>query len=190
VAFRRGFKSQCERRAVEFRRDHGLPDHAPLSATTLASSLDVLVWSTNDVKGMSSEDLAILNDPVDDSWSACTLNMSGKNLILTKGAGSIGRLNSVTMHEMAHIILGHKLADAIALDDGSLVPATFDQEQEDEADWLGGALLLPRPALVKGLYANKSVASMCDEYVVTRDMLNWRLKMTGVEFQLKRKLKA
>jgi hypothetical protein len=189
VAFRRGFKSQCERRAVEFRRDLQLAEHDALSAIALAHSLDVVVWSTTDVEGMSLSHLEALNDPFDDSWSAFTLRISNRHLIVTKDVPSKGRLNSVTMHELSHIILGHNLAEAMTTDDGALVPASFDQVQEQEADWLGSALLLPRPALVKVLYENRTQASVCEEYGVSADMLRWRLRMTGVEFQLKRSLR-
>jgi Zn-dependent peptidase ImmA (M78 family) len=189
VVFRRGFKSQCERRAVEFRRDQKCAEFDPLSAKTLANSLDVAVWSTNEVEGLSLDHLKVLNDPDDDSWSACTLRISNRNLILIKDIQSEGRKNSVIMHELSHIILGHELAEAMTSEDGSLVPASFDQEQEDEADWLGGALLLPRAALVKVLYDNRTTRWVCDEYGVSAEMLRWRLRMTGVEFQLKRSLK-
>ena len=52
------------------------------------------------------------------------------------------------MHELSHIILGHELASAMFTESGDFVPSTYDQDQEDEAGWLGGTLLLPRPALV------------------------------------------
>ena len=72
------------------------------------------------------------------------------------------------------------------LDDGSLVPGNFDQEQEDEADWLAGTLLLPRPALmsIRERYLVDSEA--CREYGVSQDMLNWRIRMTGIDYQLAR----
>lgn len=90
------------------------------------------------------------------------------------------------MHELAHIILGHDLAEACIMDDGSLVPGNFDQDQEDEADWLAGTLLLPRPALMSIRRRQISEIVACDQYLVSREMLNWRVRMTGVDYQLAR----
>ena len=88
------------------------------------------------------------------------------------------------MHEPAHIILGHELADALVTEDGSLAPSNFDQDQEDEADWLAGTLLLPRSVLIhirkQGL--NDSTASA--KYQVSNPMLTWRIRMTGIDYQL------
>jgi hypothetical protein len=43
---------------------------------------------------------------------------------------------------------GLRLASRDAERGGFFVPSTFNQDQEDEAAWLGGTLLLPRPALL------------------------------------------
>ena len=91
------------------------------------------------------------------------------------------------MHELSHIILGHELAQAFLMEDGSLVPGNFDQNQEDEADWLAGTLLLPRPALLSIRSQNIPDDVACDQYLVSREMLTWRTRMTGVDYQLSRR---
>lgn len=59
-----------------------------------------------------------------------------------------GRLASDIMHELAHLIIGHEPARVDVTEDGLLILNTFSQKQEDEAKWLSGCLLLPRPALL------------------------------------------
>ncbi len=184
MAFRRGFKSQCERRAVELRKQLGLGPRAPLLADDLAAHLRVVVWSTNDVDGVPIEVLNTLNDTNDDSWSALTVRIGTANLVVHKEVPSEGWRNSIVMHELSHILLGHELADACVLEDGSLVPRNFDQDQEDEADWLGGTLLLPRPAVLSIKSSGLSDSEACKRYLVTESMLNWRTRMTGVNQQL------
>jgi Zn-dependent peptidase ImmA (M78 family) len=161
-----------------------LADYAALSADLLATELRVTVWSAEDIRGVSAEAARILADDTDQSWSALTMRMGPDHLIVYKPVASAGRRNSVIMHELAHIILGHQLASACILDDGSLVPGNFDQAQEDEADWLAGTLLLPRPALMSIRYRRLNDASACREYLVSGDMLAWRFRMTGVDYQL------
>lgn len=186
MAFVRGFKSQCERRAVEFRRQFGLADDAALPADRLATELGVVVWSVPNVKGLSELSKKILSDPSDMSWLAFTLRMGARHLVVHKPVPTAGRRNSIIMHELAHIILGHQLAETYLLDDGSLVPGHFSQDQEDEADWLAGTLLLPRVALISIRTRGLSDSMACEDHLVTLDMLKWRLRMTGVDYQLKR----
>ncbi len=187
MAFRRGFKSQCERRSVEYRKQLGLHQTAPLSATALAKHLGVTVWSTEDISSLAANDLQVLNDEQDDSWSALTMRVGTSNLVLFKPVSSHGRRNSVVMHELSHIILGHELAEACILDDGSLVPGNFNQDQEDEADWFAGTLLLPRPALLFIQSRKMPTQIACQQYQVSGDMLSWRTRMTGVAHQMRRR---
>ena len=187
MPFRRGFKSQCERRSVEFRKQFGLSKDAALSADTLAEELAVTVWSVDDVSGVSAAANCVLVDANDRSWSALTMRFGPHHLIVYKPVPSYRRRNSVIMHELSHIILGHELASACILDDGSLVPGNFNQDQEDEADWLAGTLLLPRPALISIRRRGISDSAACEEHIVSQDMLKWRLRMTGVDYQLSQK---
>lgn len=186
MAFRRGFKSQCERRSIEFRKQLGAPPAGALRADDLAQALSVTVWSTNDIADINAADLELLNDNEDGSWSALTMRIGAANLVVYKPVNSEGRRNSVIMHELSHIVLGHELAEACILDDGSLVPGNFSQDQEDEADWLAGTLLLPRPALVSIRQRQLSDIDACRQYIVSKDMLNWRMRMTGVDYQMAR----
>jgi len=52
------------------------------------------------------------------------------------------------MHELAHLIIGHEPARVVVSPDMILAVRTYDQGQEEEAAWLSGCLLLPRPALL------------------------------------------
>ena len=183
MAFRRGFKSQCERRSAEYRKQLGLKDVDALDAKKLAKHLGVTVWSVADVQGLLDEEVKTLIDPADDSWSALTMRLGAQDLVLYKPVSSVGRTNSVIMHELAHIVLGHELAEACLLPDGSLVPGNFSQEQEDEADWFAGTLLLPRPALVSIRLNRIADDVACSRFLVSREMLVWRNRMTGVEYQ-------
>lgn len=185
MAFRRGFKSQCERRAVEVRRDLGLSKIAPLNAFDLARHYGITAWSTNDIIGLSTEDRNNLTKNNSDVWSALTIQIGLNHLIVYNAKQSVPRINSVVMHELSHIILGHEFANVCRLENGSLAPSNYNQDQEDEANWLGGTLLLPRPALLNIRRNNLDNETARDQYGVSEDMLNWRIRMTGVDFQIR-----
>lgn len=184
MAFRRGFKSACERRAVEIRKSLSLGPTGPLSAEKLAASLGVVVWSVEDVEELSVKARATLVDEDDDSWSALAMQRDNRWLIIYKPVTSLGRRNSVIMHELAHIMLGHALSQAMIAPEGSLAAGNFDQDQEDEANWLAGVLLLPRPALVAIKRQGLSDDEACERYCVSAQMLTWRTRMTGVDRQM------
>jgi Zn-dependent peptidase ImmA (M78 family) len=90
------------------------------------------------------------------------------------------------MHELAHIVLGHSAGRVDISPDGLLMLRTFDRKQEAEADWLAGCLLLPRDALLRirrdGLSEDKAMGC----YVVSKQMLDMRFRLSGVDVQLKR----
>ena len=184
--FKRGFKSQCERRAVEFRRQLGVAPTGALMGDALAKHIGVTVWSTHEVAGLDLRDIEVLSNEADQSWSALTMRMGSEHLVVYKPVSSKGRRNNVIMHELSHIILGHELAQACVLEDGSLVPGNFNQDQEDEADWLAGALLLPRPALLNIRHSGQLPSDACAQFCVSNEMLTWRMRMTGVDYQLAR----
>jgi len=181
---KRGFKSQCEKRAIELRKQLGLESTSPLSATELSDQVNVTIWSTLDIDGLGLQDLRQLTEIDADSWSAFTLRIENKHLVVYNSSQSPARINSVCMHELSHIILGHELHNAHVSSEGHLVPSNYNKEQEDEADWLGGTLLLPRPALLE----IRSLKLTDDEaearYCVSTDMIRWRFRMTGVDYQL------
>jgi Zn-dependent peptidase ImmA (M78 family) len=89
------------------------------------------------------------------------------------------------MHEVAHIHLGHIPNRVDTTPDGLLLVSDFSKEQEQEADWLAAALLLPREALLISRRAEQSVAQICAKYGISRPLCEWRLRMTGVDQQLK-----
>ena len=181
---RRGFKSQCERRSVELRRTLARRPFEPLPSTEVARHYHVEVWHPKDIVGIPANDLQHLLGPGREEWSGFTLRIGARHLAVLNSAQSEARQNSVLMHELAHIILGHELASAIFTDSGELVPSTYGQDQEDEAAWLGGTLLLPRPALLWMRHQRLSDEDGAAHYGVSLDLMRWRIRMTGIDYQL------
>ena len=52
------------------------------------------------------------------------------------------------MHEMAHLICKHKPAELVPVGGFPFSLREYDAVQEEEANWLGACLQLPRPALL------------------------------------------
>ena len=90
------------------------------------------------------------------------------------------------MHELSHIILGHKPSQIVFLTpDIHIALRDYNQDLEEEATWLSGCLLLPREALLSIRCNGISDANACHKYGVSIDLLTFRMNKTGVNYQIK-----
>lgn len=181
---RRGFKSQCERKSAEIRKSLGLSSDDPLDANAYAKFLNISVWTEQEIEGVSIADIKQLNVDDSESWSAFTLRVENHYLVVVNSSQSTPRINSVLMHELSHINLGHDLTSAGLTEEGYFIPTTYDETDEEEADWLAGTLLLPRPALLKARRLRLTDQQIQDHFNVSQQMLTWRFRMTGVDYQM------
>jgi hypothetical protein len=184
--FARGFKTWCEQVALQQRRNLGLSPTDPLDPHGLAAHLNVQVWKAEDIPGLESQYLHILlvSDP--ESWSAATLLLGNRPLIILNSAHSKGRQSSDLMHELSHLIIGHEPGRVDVSENGLLMLTTFNKDQEDEATWLAGCLLLPREALLFIRRKKMSDSEVETKYQVSNQMYQYRLRVSGVDSQLSR----
>ena len=85
-------------------------------------------------------------------------------------------------HEVSHLVLDHRLTRLQRLGD---VPfRSCDKEQEEEANWLAGCLLLPRFVLLHDLRRGKKPSGIARDRGLSREMVDYRLRVTGVLRQL------
>lgn len=184
--FERGYKTWCERYAIEKRASLGLAPSDPLDPRTLAKQLGVPVWTPADVPGLSPGSLTVLlrNDGRTPScWSAVTVVHGSKVAVVLNSSHSAARQASDLMHELAHRIRGHEAAEVDVSEDGIMILKSYDKYLEEEADWLAGCLLLPREALVRIKRERLDDAEAAARYGVSLRMLSYRNSMTGVNRQ-------
>lgn len=184
--FERGFKTWCERYATDIRKTLKQPSTAPLDARALAKHLGVRVWTPHDVPGLSSESLAILlrNDGKTPScWSAVTVVMGRKVVVILNSSHSLARQASDLTHELAHRIRGHDAKQVDVTEEGIMLLQSYDKVQEEEADWLSGCLLLPREALISIKKRGLDDGGAAAEYGVSLKMLAYRIARTGINRQ-------
>jgi Zn-dependent peptidase ImmA (M78 family) len=186
--FDRGFKTWCENYATSVRKEVGVGPSHPLDPWHLADHLDVRVWTPHQVPGLSESAKRTLlqNDGHAAScWSAVTMIVNGRTLVIVNSSHSKGRQASDLTHELAHRILKHATHELTVSSEGMMLLSAYDKKQEDEADWLSSCLLLPREALVN--IAKRSIEKeiAAATYGVSVRMLNYRIAMTGVSRQFK-----
>lgn len=184
--FDRGFKSWCETVAVQQRKNLDLQPTDPLDPWDLAKSVGVLVWSADQIPGIGVATLNALTKDDPTSWSAATVCLDSRNLVILNPTHSPARTRSNLTHELSHVLVGHDPARIDVDPNGQLMLRTYNKKQEGEADWLAGCLLLPRSALIHIRRKRMDHGSAKKLYGVSEDMLNYRLRMTGVDRQLNR----
>ena len=177
---RRGFKAWCERAAGEYRQTLGITPDRGLDAQALAASLHVRVVTPEDLPGLSAASIAQLTVTDPDSWSAVTISQRDVNLVILNSGQSARRRTNSLCHELAHIILNHRSDDTQLSREGLLFRARFNNEQEEEADWLAGCLLVPAEGLLRAYRRISSPEQLAERFGVSRALIDWRLRMTGV----------
>jgi Zn-dependent peptidase ImmA (M78 family) len=183
--FERGFKSWAERTSLSFRRDVGQDAYSALEPAQLAKYLDVRLCTPKEIPGLPQKvlDQLLKHDPT--GWSAVSIYQQDQGLIIYNPAHSKGRRSSDIMHELAHLILDHKPSTVVLSHDGTLVMRSYDRKQEEEANWLGWCLLLPRNVLMHCARSSVTVEEIAERYGVSETLVKFRLRVTGVEAQIR-----
>lgn len=185
---RRGFKAWCETASTKYRGALGLRQEQQLAPEDLADYLGVVVWRPEDIPGLPETALERLTVGDPSSWSAVTLQVGDSRLIIVNSAHALTRRRSSLAHELAHLILDHEPGRIDIAPKGQLLLSSFEfgREQEEEADWLAGSLLVPREGLFLKYQLIQDSRSLAAHFGVSVSMVNWRLRMTAVDKQAMR----
>ena len=183
---RRGFKSECERRAEATRGQLQSALDTPLDLEALAAHLGVTVWRPEDVPNLPSEALTQLVRSDGDSWSAVTMHVGTDRLTIVNSSHAPNRQRNSIAHEFAHLMLDRKPDRVDVSKQGHLLLSSFESDNEDEATWLAGALLVPREGLRRAFRRTEDVGLLAARFEVSQQLLKWRLGTTGVAVQARR----
>lgn len=182
---RRGFNAEAERLAARLRTELGVAPSAPIKIGDLARHVGVEVRSAEELIDRSQ--LERLDELQPGCFSAATFHLPhGRVVAVTNPVGtSDARRVSDLAHELGHVLLKHEIRRVQRV--GSLNFFDCDPEQEEEANWLAGCLLLPRPLLLTDARAGLDAAEIADKHGVSLPMARFRLNASGVYFQVNRK---
>ena len=181
MPLRRGFKAEAERLAKDIWDAMGLSHSDRMDAVELAKHVGCIVRPADTLVSIAR--LEGLRRVQDDAFFACTFELpSGRRAIVFNPLTSDTRRNSDVAHEVAHIILEHRLSRLERL--GNVAFLSCDKRQEEEAAWLSGCLLLPRFALIHDLRKRKELKTIAKIRMLSNDMVGYRVRVTGVARQL------
>lgn len=194
---RRGFKAESERQATSLRSAIGCSETRTPDLADLAAHLRVAVLPADQLLDGGREELLRLHDTQPGCFSAATFSPPGSRHIVvynpvgldgqilsTAEARVDGRTRSNVAHEFAHIVLGHDIRQVQKISGQHFF--TCNPEQEEEANWLAGALLLPRPLLLIAIRNDLTNEEIAEQNQVSVDMARFRANATGVRMQVAR----
>lgn len=190
ATFERGFKTWCERTAAGIRRSLNLAPFDPLDPRALAAHLEVTLLTPQQIPDLPSDVCRQLLETDPWGWSAVTLETDEGATIIYNPRKSEGRQASDLMHELAHLLLGHQPATLILSHEHGFGMRSFDPRQEDEANWLAWALLLPREALLRAKRQKLTNEEVANRFGVTERLVRFRSSVTGVDVQVTRRLRG
>lgn len=183
---RRGFKAEAERIATDTRLELGLKCADRLDPIDLAKHLEIPVVTMRELESQNggSSDFRLYfsaSDP--DSFSAVTIFVRDyRRMIVHNENHHPHRQASNIAHEISHTLLEH-VPTAVVGSDGQRF---WDSEMEQEANWLGAALLVPREGALQLARDGATITEISAHYEVSESLCCWRVAQTGILQQLER----
>lgn len=186
-SFKRGFKTWADKKSIEIRKDLGLNSNDALCAFDLISHLNIPLFVPQDFKELDQKHLDELLGNGKEHWSAATIPLKdNKCLIIHNPEHSSQRQQSNLMHELAHVLCEHKVDAEIKETGLAGLLRHHNQEQENEANWFGSCLQLPREALIWALKQKMTETEISNHFNASEEMVKYRINISGVKVQLGR----
>jgi hypothetical protein len=185
VSFRRGFKAEAERISCELRAELELGPLDRLDPLCLAGHLEIPVIGLSELAQFDGARLSfirVLRGAERDAFSAITVFVGARRLVIHNDNHAPTRQASNLTHELSHCILEHP-ASPILSPEGC---RHWDSRLEDEADWLAGALLIPREGALTLTKRRWPIERIAERYGVSEQLCRRRVNETGVAIQAKR----
>lgn len=183
MSLRRGFKAEAERIASEVRAELSLTATCRLNPLVLARHLEIPVLTIRHCQ-RSSQNPALLKCLLrdeGDSFSAITLFIGSRRVIVHNESHALTRQANDIVHEIAHCLLQHPPAPVT---DHSGCRC-WNETLEDEANWLAGTMLVPREGALALARSGSTIAEIAESFGVSEQLCRWRINQTGVAHQLR-----
>jgi Zn-dependent peptidase ImmA (M78 family) len=175
MTLRWGFKSEANTIARAMRRELGLGAADPLDPWRLAAHLDIPVVKLSSMRPEAEHAVMQFTRKDREAFSAVTVFRGYKRLIVVNDVHSRGRQASNIAHELAHSLLWHEPTPGLHGDG----VREWNAEQEEEAQWLAGALLISEEAALTIVRRQLSLADAAKLYGTSIDMVRGRINVTG-----------
>jgi len=172
----RGFKAQANRMSLRLRQQMGLRSTDPIDLRRICDHFDIALIKLSELRdangGLPGQHFLGAGSQ---KFSATTIPIGAQRVIVHNDRHGDARQRSNIAHELAHCFLGHNLTPPL-LSNG-------DRDRhagiEEEAAFLGGAILIPNEAAQHIVRTGMRSNIAADVYGVSLSMLTYRLRLSG-----------
>lgn len=182
MTLRHGFKTEANVTSRELRVEMGLDLVAPVCPFKLAAHLNVELIKLSTFLSAHREEVAYLLGEGKNEFFAVTLCGLNPRRVIYNDAHSSARTAADIVHELAHMLLLHP-AHRLTNETGG---RHYDKELEDEANWLGPAILVSEEAAISVVRQGWSVRQAAAHYGVSEPLMRMRLGVTGAHNRVRR----
>lgn len=176
MGLRHGFKTEANWYAREMRRELNIPAHDALCPWKLAEHLDFPVLPLTFYEAVEPKAVAYFRSRLGQrEFSAITIFQGSARLIVHNDAHDPDRQASNIAHELAHGLLLHPPKPPID-EHGS---RHYNPVLEEEANWLGPALLVSDEAAVRVVRLGLTVPAAAALYKVSGPVMQMRINVSG-----------
>ena len=173
--YRYGFKAETEDYAKEFRKELGLAPHSPLCPWKLAKLLEIPVEPLSSYGDRIPDAVMHCTEKEQNIFSAVTICDHYRRLIIHNDSHAPNRQAANIAHELSHGILGH-IPTPVFDEYGN---RQFNAQDEDEANWFGPVLLVPKDAAFHILKNEISVEKASEIYGASKQLIQMRVNVSG-----------
>ena len=171
-----------ELKAIALRDFARVRPEVSLNPFELAQFANLMVVEFEQLRGLSERAREHLLGPASESWSggACSLPDGMKLVILNPNHGP-ARTKATLMEEICHVFLAHqpnRLSVVTKDEKGKVMNRDYRRTDEEEAYGVGAAALVPYAALKRLLLQGKSARDIAGHFRVSRELVEYRMKVT------------
>ncbi|GLY99658.1 ImmA/IrrE family metallo-endopeptidase [Actinoplanes sp. NBRC 103695] len=182
MGFRRGFKTEANDIARDVRAELRLRTTDPLNPWNLAECLDIPIIALSDFGTDAPTAVSHFSQTDTSAFSAVTVFRGTRRTVVHNDAHTIGRQANNVAHEISHGLLQHPPTPA--LDDRGC--RNWNKDVEDEAAWLGAALLVSEEAALAVVRQRLPIDEAADQYGVSPELMTMRINVTGARARVQR----
>lgn len=182
MSLRRGFKANANRISLRLRRSFGLRPEAPIDLALIAARLNIRIVPLTEFADEYPAAVKQLTVIDSGAFSAATLPVGGRRIIIHNDTHDSGRQSNSIAHEIAHVLLGHRFTlpiDASGCRNG-------DRDLEEQANWLGPTILISNEAAIHIVRIGMDTGTACKLYKVSPVLLRMRINASGAAIRVRR----
>ena len=186
MALKWGFKTVATSVARDVREELGLGPAAVFRPDALAAHLAIPIVPLSAFAKEIPAAVRYFRGRGSGEFSAGTIFADTQRLIIYNDAHAPARQASDLAHELSHALLFHEPKPAL----NDLGCRDWDEDAENEADFLAGVLLVPDDVTIAVVRRGLSIEAAATEYSVSVALMRWRINVTGAHKRVSRARKA